>query len=185
MQTGSGSPVELFATLHEFDQPFLPEYRQRDWLRTKSPHPMDRDLQMLTRKIPNPWQKPLDGARVIRIEAGDNLQFSTRSLEAKPGERISLVFKNPDVVPHNWALIQPSALETVGDMANKLIGNPDAYLQQYVPQSDSVMCYTDIVEPGSEFTIHFEAPKNPGVYPYLCTFPGHWMVMNGELIVRE
>ncbi|MFN6130021.1 MAG: DUF6797 domain-containing protein [Planctomycetota bacterium] len=185
MQTGSGSPVELFATVHELDQPFLPEYRQRDWLRTKSPHPMDRDLQMLTRKIPNPWQKPLDGARVIRIEAGDNLQFSTRSLEAKPGERISLVFKNPDVVPHNWALIQPGALETVGDMANKLIGNPDAYLQQYVPKSDSVMCYTDIVEPGSEFTIHFEAPKNPGVYPYLCTFPGHWMVMNGELIVRE
>ena len=185
MQTGSEYPAELFATVHELDQPYLPEYRERDWLRTKASHPMERDLQLLTKKVPNPWQKPQEGARSIRIEARDNLQFSERRLEAKPGERIALVFKNPDVVPHNWALIQPGTLESVGDMANKLIGNPDAYLQQYVPQSDSVICYTDIVEPGAEFTIHFVAPATPGTYPYLCTFPGHWMVMNGELIVRE
>ncbi len=185
LQTGGLYPIELFATVHELDEPYLPQYREMQWLQTKSPHPMQRDLDLLTRKIPNPWQKPQEGARAIEIEARDNLQFSTRRLEVKPGERVALKFKNPDVVPHNWALIQPGTLESVGDMANKLIGNPDAYLQQYVPQSDSVICYTDIVEPGSEFTIYFVAPATPGTYPYLCTFPGHWMVMNGELIVRE
>jgi azurin len=154
-------------------------------MQTKSPHPMQRDLDMLTKKIPNPWAKPIEGARSIAIEARDNLQFSTRRLEAKPGERLALKFKNPDVVPHNWALIKPGSLESVGDMANKLIGSPDAYLQQYVPQSDLVICYTDIVEPGEEFTIYIVAPATPGTYPYLCTFPGHWMVMNGELIVRD
>jgi len=25
----------------------------------------------------------------------------------------------------------------------------------------------------------------PGRYPYLCTFPGHWKLMNGVLIVEE
>jgi azurin len=35
-----------------------------------------------------------------------------------------------------------------------------------------------------EFTIWIKAPSQSGRYPYLCTFPGHWMVMNGELIVE-
>ena len=185
IQTDAPYPSELFATVHELDEPYLAQYRERNWMQTKSPHPMQRDLDMLTKKIPNPWAKPIEGARSIAIEARDNLQFSTRRLEAKPGERLALKFKNPDVVPHNWALIKPGSLESVGDMANKLIGSPDAYLQQYVPQSDLVICYTDIVEPGEEFTIYIVAPATPGTYPYLCTFPGHWMVMNGELIVRD
>ena len=43
---------------------------------------------------------------------------------------------------------------------------------------------TDVVPPRSSFTIHFRAPAERGRYPYLCTFPGHWMVMNGQMIVE-
>jgi hypothetical protein len=75
-------------------------------------------------------------------------------------------------------------LEKIGEMTNRLVNDPDAYLRHYVPESKDVICYTDIVNPKEEFTIYFEAPKKPGRYPYLCTFPGHWMVMNGELIVK-
>jgi azurin len=53
-----------------------------------------------------------------------------------------------------------------------------------VPRTDDVLAYTDIVDPNAEFTIYFRAPNTPGRYPYLCTFPGHWMVMNGEMIVE-
>ena len=31
--------------------------------------------------------------------------------------------------------------------------------------------------------MRFEAPAEPGVYPYVCTFPGHWIIMNGNMIV--
>ncbi|MFO0263726.1 MAG: plastocyanin/azurin family copper-binding protein, partial [Planctomycetota bacterium] len=96
-----------------------------------------------------------------------------------------IVFSNPDVVPHNWALIQPGTLESVGQAANRLIADPEAFLRQYVPESEAVIAYTDIVEPGQSQTIWFRAPDKPGRYPYLCTFPGHWMVMNGELVVEE
>jgi len=82
-------------------------------------------------------------------------------------------------------LIRPDSLEKVGDLTNRLIGAPDAFLKQYVPDSDSVICFTDIVEPGAEFSIYFQAPEEPGKYPYLCTFPGHWMVMNGILEVAK
>ena len=36
---------------------------------------------------------------------------------------------------------------------------------------------------GGSFTISFMLPKQPGDYPYICTFPGHWMVMNGVMHV--
>ena len=44
--------------------------------------------------------------------------------------------------------------------------------------------HTDAVPPLEDFTIHFRAPTGPGRYPYLRTFPGHWMVMNDQLIVE-
>ncbi|MCA9205393.1 MAG: c-type cytochrome, partial [Planctomycetales bacterium] len=33
--------------------------------------------------------------------------------------------------------------------------------------------------------LRFTAPTEPGIYPYVCTFPGHWVVMNGIMIVAE
>ena len=81
-------------------------------------------------------------------------------------------------------LIEPGALEKVGDLTNKLIADPEAVLRHYVPKTDDVLAYTDIVPPRKSFRITFRAPAEPGRYPFLCTFPGHWMVMNGQLLVE-
>ena len=147
-------------------------------------HPMVRDLEWLKRSVPNPWQKKIANARDVRIESRDNLQFSTKTMEVTAGETIKLTFGNPDVVPHNWALVRPGSLEKIGDLTNRLVNDPDAFLRHYVPESQDVICYTDVVEPKGEGSIYFQVPNEPGRYPYLCTFPGHWMVMNGELIVK-
>ena len=50
--------------------------------------------------------------------------------------------------------------------------------------SDDVLFFTDIIEPGKSFTIHFNAPAERGEYPYLCTLPGHWQIMNGVMVVE-
>jgi azurin len=97
---------------------------------------------------------------------------------------IRLTFRNPDVVPHNWVLIKPGTLDRVGDLANKIVADPEAAARHYVPKSDDVLSYTDIVNGGESVTIYFRAPMEKGRYPYLCTFPGHWMVMNGVMIVE-
>jgi azurin len=81
-------------------------------------------------------------------------------------------------------LIRPGALERVGDLANKMVADPEAAVRHYVPASPDVLSYTDVVPPQERFTIHFRAPAEKGRYPFLCTFPGHWMVMNGQLIVE-
>ncbi len=134
--------------------------------------------------VPNPWASRNRKARPIVVEAGKNLTFATKSFKVKAGEPIMLTFANPDVVPHNWALIKPGTLTKVGDLVNKVVSEPDAAVRNYIPKTDDVILYTDIVQPSNQMIISFQAPTQKGNYPYLCTFPGHWMVMNGQLTVE-
>lgn len=175
---------DLFVTVHQLDQPFreLPNYRESS--RPVAAHPILKDLAFAAKREPNPWQKPIAGARAVPLEAGKNLTFATPTLRVKAGEAVRLTFRNPDVVPHNWVLVKPGMLRTVGEMANRLIADPEAVARNYVPKAREVLVYTDIVPPQGKSDIHFRAPKERGRYPFLCTFPGHWMVMNGELIVE-
>ena len=186
VQVNSGvEPQELFATVNamDSDRTDIPNYKAQTGKGLLA-HPMLRDIEWLKLSVPNPWRNRLPDARMVRIESRDNLQFSARTLEATAGETIKLTFGNPDVVPHNWALIRPGSLPQIGELTNRLVNDPDAFLRQYVPESQDVICYTEIVEPKGEGAIYFKVPSTPGRYPYLCTFPGHWMVMNGELIVK-
>jgi azurin len=184
LDLGGARPSELFCTVHQLDRPFadFPGYQPR--AKTIAPHPILADVALALRSIPNPWLKRNSQARKITIAAGSNLQFETTSIRVRSGEPLAITFRNPDVVPHNFALVQPGALQKVGEASNRLIADPEAVLQHYVPDLPEVIAYTDITPPGGEFTIWIDAPKQPGRYPYLCTFPGHWMVMNGELLVE-
>jgi putative heme-binding domain-containing protein len=181
----NGSPLDLFATIHRLAAPFtdFPGYTPSP--KTMAAHPILADMVALTVKpTPNPWADKIAGARSVRIEAGKNLTFSPRTFTVKRGEVIKLSFINPDVVPHNWALIQPGTLNKVGDLANKIIAEPDAAARRYIPRTPDVLAHTDIAEPQGQSVIYFRAPQVSGRYPYLCTFPGHWMVMNGEMVVE-
>jgi azurin len=181
-----GAPQDIFATIHKLAPSYteFPGYVMPGTPKVVAAHPIELDLALAAARVPNPWREPLPGARGVRIEAGKNLSFSTSVLNAEAGEAIALEFHNPDVVPHNWALIEAGTLQKVGDLANKLIAQPDAVARHYIPESDDVLAYTDIVEPGQKFTIYFRAPEKPGRYPFLCTFPGHWVIMNGVLVVK-
>jgi putative heme-binding domain-containing protein len=180
-----GKACDLFLTVHKLDAPFrdLPHYR--DVPRTIGAHPILRDLAVGAKRVPNPWKQPIANARAIQIEAGKNLTFATPSIRVKVGEPIRLTFKNPDVVPHNWVLIKPGTLQQVGNLTNKMLADPEAVTKHYVSASKDVLVYTDIVSGQQSTTVYFRSPITKGVYPFLCTFPGHWMVMNGEMIVED
>jgi putative heme-binding domain-containing protein len=181
-----GQALDLFATVHRLAAPFtaLPGYRPA--AKTIAAHPILADLAGAAAAVPNPWRWRIPNSQPIKvtIEAGTNLSFDTRSFRVPAGAVVSLTFGNPDVVPHNWALVRPDSLSRVGALANALVSEPDAAARQYIPRSDDVLVYTDLVYPQERATIHFRAPREPGRYPYLCTFPGHWMVMNGVMIVE-
>ena len=178
-------PMDLFATVHKLAAPFtgFPGYQPAS--KTIAAHPILADMAALSHPpVPNPWRDRIRGARSVTIEVDKNLSYKVRSFEARAGEPIELTLVNPDAVPHNWALVKPGALAKVGDLVNKIIAEPDAAARHYIPRTDLVIVYTDVVGPQDQFSIRFRAPKEPGRYPFLCTFPGHWMVMNGEMIVK-
>lgn len=184
VRVGAGRAQDLFLTVHRLDAAFTdyPGYYPR---RTPvAAHPILTDLAVGTKFVPSRWTRTLPKARPITVEAGKNLSFEPRQFTVHAGEMIQLTFSNPDVVPHNWILVKPGGLERVGDLANKLVADPEAVTRHYVPRSDDVVCYTDIVPPRERFIIYFRAPLQKGRYPYLCSFPGHWMVMNGQVIVE-
>ncbi|WP_390881396.1 DUF6797 domain-containing protein [Thalassoroseus pseudoceratinae] len=180
----SGNGQDLFLTVHKLDPPFtdFPGYHPHS--KTIAAHPLLTDLALQAARKPNPWRKPVPNARAIEIETGKNLTYATREFHVKVNEQLAFTLSNPDVVPHNWVLVKPGRLRQVGELGNRLIADPEAYARQYVPKSDDVLAHTDIVPAGKSQTIYFQAPSKPGRYPYLCTFPGHWMVMNGVMVVE-
>ena len=184
VHSGDDRLHDLFMTVNRLDQPMtdFPGYVARE--KVVLPHPMLSDLARPTSTRRNPHRKAIQNARAITIASAKNLMFDQTELRVKAGEPLRLTFENPDAVPHNWALIKPGTLKQVGEMSNRLIADPEAAALQYIPKTDNVLAYTDVVSPYSKFTIYLTAPKEPGRYPYLCTFPGHWMVMNGVMIVE-
>ena len=73
---------------------------------------------------------------------------------------------NPDVVPHNWVLLKPGSLARVGDLVNKIVADPQAANRHYVPESEDVLAYSDIVPAGQDFTIYFRAPRARDATPF-------------------
>jgi azurin len=184
LRVDAGRPNDLIVTVHRLDADFTDYPGYQPLHKQVAAHPILTDLAMGTKFVPNPWKRTVPNARPITLEAGKNLSFKPRLLRVHAGETIQLTFSNPDVVPHNWMLVKPGTLERVGGLANKLVADPGAVARHYVPQSDAVLYYTDIVPPHESFSISFRAPLQKGRYPYLCSFPGHWMVMNGQMIVE-
>ena len=52
-----------------------------------------------------------------------------------------------------------------------------------MPDDDAVLAATDMSEPGETVSVTITAPSEPGDYRYICTFPGHYTVMQGTMTV--
>lgn len=176
---------ECFLTLHRLDDAFtgFPGYQKIAKTPLPAPDAPPSSSTDIPVTKPVAWEQGKPG-RALTIAAASGLQFAQKELHAKAGERLSLTFDNPDELPHNWVLIKPGAADRVGDLANKLLSAPDALARHYVPEAPDILCHTRILDPKQKTTIHFTAPASPGRYPYLCTFPGHSVIMRGELIVE-
>jgi len=131
-------------------------------------------------ELPDSW---IDGPDItIRLGTKPGLQFDMETIEVNSGSKIRLVFNNDDDMQHNVVIVQPGTADEVGEEA-MLLGL-QGHEMQYVPDNDNVLFYTAILGPGMSESIYFTAPDIPGEYTYVCTFPGHHIVMRGKLIVN-
>ena len=117
----------------------------------------------------------------LKIESvAENMTFNLTSLTVPTGRRVHIVLKNnakSPLMPHNWMVVR-----TGTEAAVALAGLNAGKDAQYVPKSDDVIAATPLAPPGGTAELTFTAPA-PGVYPYICTVPGHYMLMKGKLTV--
>ena len=125
-----------------------------------------------------------DAGLTITIKTVVNeMKYDLTEFSVEAGQSVELVFENPDFMQHNLLVLQAGALETVGAAADALATSPDGAAQDYIPAIPEVLAATPLVDPGNTVRLTFTAPKEPGVYPYVCTFPGHWRIMQGTMKV--
>lgn len=123
---------------------------------------------------------------VIRLGVSlGEMKFDKSELTVAPGQLVEIVFTNPDSMQHNFVLGSPGSLETIGLAADEVARSSNGFSLQFVPQVPQVLFATKLVEPRETVTVQFRAPMQAGEYPYVCTFPGHWRLMNGVLQVVQ
>ncbi|HET9486069.1 MAG TPA: plastocyanin/azurin family copper-binding protein, partial [Chryseosolibacter sp.] len=124
------------------------------------------------------------GVTVIRIKTLENeMKYDLKTFTVQAGKPVEIVFENPDFMQHNLVITKPGAMELVGRAADKLATDPKGAGMQYVPNIPQVLFHTPLVNPRETVKLEFIAPEEPGEYPYVCTFPGHWALMNGVMKV--
>ena len=129
--------------------------------------------------------KPAVTKVIVIKSVKDVMKFDKTLITAKAGTVIQIIFQNPDHMQHNLVLIKPNTLEKVGAAADKLAKEANGTKLNYVPRIPEVLKATPLVNPGGKFTLTFTVPDTPGDYPFVCTFPGHWRIMNGVLRVTK
>lgn len=113
----------------------------------------------------------------------ERMIYDKEIIAVQAGKPVEFRFSNTDNMPHNLAIVQPGSLEEIGLAAEATAGDADVKERQYVPKSAKVLMASRLLSPGESQAITFETPKEPGIYPYVCTYPGHWRRMFGALYV--
>lgn len=123
--------------------------------------------------------------RVIEISGNDQMKFSLATLEAKAGEDLKVIFTNAGTLPkeamgHNWVLLKAGT-----DVNAFATAAMTSKATDYIPagMKDKVIANTPVLGPKQKAEVAFKAPA-AGTYTYICSFPGHYMIMRGTLTVK-
>ena len=157
------------------DHDFVEAMQLADQLLARLPIDQAREFRARLREI---------SVRVVLLRTVlEEMRYDQPYFAVEAGRSIQLILKNEDLMPHNLVIATPGNLQKVAELG--LAAGPDGGYQgkQYVPASDLVLHATDMVPAGGQERMTFTAPAEPGEYPYVCTFPRHWMRMYGVMVV--
>jgi azurin len=121
----------------------------------------------------------------INISAADNMMFNKKKLtfDSKCTD-LTLSFKHKGKMPanaggHNVVIIETDNFEKVTSKIDMKLGEKSGYL----PDIPEVIAKTGIIGGGEEAQFKLDVSKlsKVGKYTFLCSFPGHYALMRGEI----
>ncbi len=187
--TGDDFVPDAYLSIYETAEPFVdfPGYQliaKRRWPSFPIAEKYEQDPRLVKQDAFGTNFGWVSSAKKMTLNAVTGLQYEPNRLRVAPGERVALTFHNTDPsMPHNVVVVAADKMEEFGEQSMVLASNPRAIATHYVPNDPAEICFSPILNPGDQYTVYFEAPKQSGKYRFICTYPGHWKVMRGTLFV--
>ncbi len=122
----------------------------------------------------------------IKPDLANPLAYDTKEFKVKAGQKVKIIFNNthPAVPqPHNLIIAKPGTKDKLLGLAMAMAAAPDGMAKGFIPDSPDILFHTKLLQPNTSETLEFTAPA-AGDYPYLCSFPGHGLIMNGVMHVE-
>ncbi len=115
--------------------------------------------------------------RLVVITASDDMKFSVTAIAAKRGETLKIRLVAMGTAPkaamaHNVVVLRPGTNQIAFAEAAA-----QAKATDYIPTAlkAQILAATILVGAGESAEIELKLPARAGVYPFLCTFPGHFI----------
>jgi uncharacterized cupredoxin-like copper-binding protein len=112
------------------------------------------------------------------------MAWDPKEFTAAPNTLVRLRMENPDSMQHNLLVVAPGALSEIGVAAEKMGEGLEGKKRQFVPDNPKVLFVMGLVAPSQSGELWFFAPAKPGTYVLVCTYPGHYRMMNAKLKVK-
>ncbi len=126
-------------------------------------------------------------AVTLELTGNDQMQYDKKELTVVAGQKVTLKFEHvgklPEVAMGHNVVILKSGTELAPFAMKCAPAKDHDYIAQDEESQSLIIAHTEMIGGGEKTEVTFTAPE-AGEYPYLCTFPGHFGVMNGKLIVK-
>jgi azurin len=121
----------------------------------------------------------------INLQASENMRFDKELFKIHARKKIMLILKNTathsgTAMTHNVVILEPGTdLADFADLART------AQKEQYIPSAVAplIIAHTRLISGGESDAVAFTIDR-PGVYDFICSFPGHWGTMQGKIIAE-
>lgn len=123
----------------------------------------------------------------LTVEGNDQIQYVQKELRVSSScSEVTVTLKHigmlaANIMGHNWVLTSTADWQAVAQ-AGQAAGPPN-----FVPAGDArIIAATDVIGGGEETTITVDISglEAGGDYTYFCSFPGHFVLMNGKFIIE-
>jgi azurin len=154
-------------------------------------HPIGQPDSAKSQAASDSMERAVPGAErqnftdTIQLQANENMRFDKELFKVHTGKKITLIFENTSApnntsMSHNVVILKPGI--DLADFADAARNAPN---EQYVPSAvmEVVIAHTKLVPGGQSDHVEFTISQ-AGVYPFICSFPGHWGTMQGKIMAE-
>ena len=111
----------------------------------------------------------------------ERLMYDVKEFSVKSGKKVKLTFANTDVMPHNFLIVKPGKADAIMNAA--IVMGAKGFENGFIPDGNDILWHTKLLDHSKQEILEFTAPA-PGEYPFICSFPGHGIIMRGVMKVK-